>query len=304
MRPLKKIFIAGTGRSGTSLLYDILTTHPTAFAVPIESKFIVEGDGLNVLIPQLTENYSIFSSNLALTRFAEMMDVDYSPDGRYTASKESLKLHERFEHRFYFPPLRRYIDALTDFHLANYRFPKRFGERAEDRRALIALTREFVETLFGMPALAAGKDFWVEKTPLNIIAMDLLWDLFPEATIVHIKRHPLGVLHSFLRQDWMPKDPRNCTDLLAHIYWQWSILKPRLNFANRSYIEIKLEDLAASESETMAEIATTAGISSEFAQNCAKGELVENWQTEMPREWRTHGEKILAPYFDLMGYSR
>jgi hypothetical protein len=56
---LGKIFIAGTGRSGTSILHQILGTHAEIFKIPYESKFIVEGDGLNALLPRLHEDFSI-----------------------------------------------------------------------------------------------------------------------------------------------------------------------------------------------------------------------------------------------------
>jgi len=59
---LGKIFIAGTGRCGTTLLHSILGTHPEAFKIPFESKFIVEADGLNALIPSLHSRFSITAS--------------------------------------------------------------------------------------------------------------------------------------------------------------------------------------------------------------------------------------------------
>ena len=34
--------------------------------------------------------------------------------------------------------------------------------------------------------------------------MDFLWELVPEATIVHIKRHPVAVVASHVDQSWAP----------------------------------------------------------------------------------------------------
>lgn len=166
-----KIFIAGTGRSGTTILHDILGGHPDAFLIPYESKFIVEGDGLTALIPRLHANYSINASGLALRRFIEMMeDDDLQAGEERQPSLDRLKYYEYIGREFYFPPLRDYIASLTDFFFYDAPFPKLF----ECREELIALTRRFVATMFGAPTLAAGKKFWIEKTPENLIAMDFL----------------------------------------------------------------------------------------------------------------------------------
>jgi hypothetical protein len=160
-----------------------------------------------------------------------------------------------------------------------------------------------VGTLFGAPAVAAGKTYWVEKTPSNIIAMDLLWDLFPEATIVHIKRHPYGVLHSFMQQSWLPRGLEPCTRYLSHIYRRWMALKPKLDLANRKYIEIKLEDLASHPVETMAIVSEVAGIYNNFRVGELNIECVEYWKRDMPDEWRRHAARELDAFFALMGYT-
>ena len=51
----KKVFICGTGRSGTSLLHDMVSAHPQIHGLRGETKFIVEGDGLAALIDQLPD---------------------------------------------------------------------------------------------------------------------------------------------------------------------------------------------------------------------------------------------------------
>ena len=148
---LGKIFIAGTGRCDTTILHAILGRHPQAYRILSESKFIVEGDGLNALLPRLHADFSVTASDLALIRFIEMMNED-------THQFSSL-----LGAQYYFPPLQEYIDNLTDFIYDGRPFPKMFECRGE----LIAVTRHFVSTMFGAPTLNAGKRFSVEKTPSN-----------------------------------------------------------------------------------------------------------------------------------------
>ncbi|AGP60319.1 sulfotransferase [Streptomyces rapamycinicus] len=58
-----------------------------------------------------------------------------------------------------------------------------------DRRELLEILRRAVGTMFGGAATDAGKPTWCEKTPFSLLCMDFLWELVPEATIVHIKRN-------------------------------------------------------------------------------------------------------------------
>ena len=60
--------------------------------------------------------------------------------------------------------------------------------------------------MFGGAAADAGKPTWCEKTPFNVLSAPFLWELFPEATIVHITRHPVAVVASHLHQTWAPTE--------------------------------------------------------------------------------------------------
>jgi hypothetical protein len=295
---LGKIFIAGTGRSGTSILHGVLTRHNGAYKVPYESKFIVEGDGLSALIPMLTSNISLTATGLAFSRFIEMMDAAQWKTPDSPPSPSGLGYFERIGREFYFPPLIDYITALSDFELWGQPFPKVFEQRAD----LIAITRQFVSQLFGVPAVTGGKTFWVEKTPSNILSMDLLWELFPEATIVHIKRDPRGVLHSFMSQDWLPHDAANAAKCLEIIYLRWSLERARLNFTGRRYIELKLEDLAADTQTELTKISQVSGVPVNRHIRQLDLAAVDRWKTEMTAEARQLCETRLGRYFELMGY--
>jgi hypothetical protein len=63
-----------------------------------------------------------------------------------------------------------------------------------------------------------------------------------------------------------------------------------------------VEDLAFRPAQNMGAITAVAGVSNDFKLNGLKIERVNTWQSEMPREWRIHAEKVLGPYFELMGY--
>lgn len=293
-----KIFVAGTGRSGTTLMSALLGSHPAIFRVPGESKFIVEGDGLYNLRPHLCENFSVTSSDLALIRFIEAMGA---PLERYMTSPDfalSWKYSERIGDKYYFPPLAKFLSAVTAFEADGFPFPKHFTRRED----LIALMRELVGTMFGGPAQDAKKRFWVEKTPANILAMDFLWELFPEASIIHIKRDPRGVVHSLMQQSWAPSDLHQATAIVKSIYWRWMQLKERLDLQARKYIEVSLEDLSRTPASVMQRIAGVIGVEPDFNLRRVEPGAADRWKSEMPLESCRYCEGQLAEYFDIMGY--
>lgn len=302
----KADFVAGTGRSGTTLLHDMIGAHPSVYAVPGESKFIVEGDGLNALIPALTGRYSVTASDLALLRFMVLMGLDLPAATQTEGTEFGRALAERIGPQFFHPPLQRYIAALTDFNFGfgpdviASPYPKHF----EDRRTLIRLSHDLVADMFGGAAQAAGKRIWCEKTPSNLIAIDLLWEMFPKAAIIHIKRDPRGVLHSLMQQDWAPHDLAQATSFLRHIYIRWKRLKPRLGLPDPRYLEIKLEDLCAAPEQVMAQVAGVIGIAPAFRLSGTKAAMADRWKTEMSAADRAYCETKLADIFDLMGYDR
>jgi hypothetical protein len=119
--------------------------------------------------------------------------------------------------------------------------PRYFPDRAD----LIAILRRVVDTMFGGAAADAGKPSWCEKTPFNLLAMDFLWELVPEATIVHVKRHPVSVLASHVDQSWAPPTVDGALAWVLPVYRRWLAWKAGADLAGRRYVEVKAEDLAA-----------------------------------------------------------
>jgi hypothetical protein len=55
---LPRIFVGGTGRSGTWLLYQALGSHKSVHTFPAELRFIIDPGGLIGLVDDLTIRYS------------------------------------------------------------------------------------------------------------------------------------------------------------------------------------------------------------------------------------------------------
>ena len=69
----KRIFIGGTGRSGTRILSLFLGSHALISKIPFESRFIIDNQGLVNLYSSLTENYSYDQGRIAIRDFEKMM---------------------------------------------------------------------------------------------------------------------------------------------------------------------------------------------------------------------------------------
>jgi omega-hydroxy-beta-dihydromenaquinone-9 sulfotransferase len=112
------------------------------------------------------------------------------------------------------------------------------------RSELIVILREFTQDLFGGAAEAAGKRTWCEKTPFNLLSVRFLLELFPEATVVVIMRHPVEVAASHLDQPWAPSTLDGVLGWLEPVYQRWLAQRPAL-LKDRRYVEVKAGNLAA-----------------------------------------------------------
>ncbi len=255
---LPRLFVGGTGRSGTTQMTRVLGSHRLVHPLPWESRFIVDPGGLEDLARTLTTGYTPYAADDALTRLSMLlgerltgrtMDCfrgwgfvrDLGPPRYWHAVDElwrSLVWYEFDEH----VPLAGYLDG------QRVRLPyERTGNRRviaryfTDRGELIAILRRFVSTLFDSAALNAGKRTWVEKTPFNLLSAEFLWELYPDARVVHMIRDPVAVVASHRDQPWAPDTLEHAMNWVEPIYRRWLAVRPAL-LADERYVEVRLED--------------------------------------------------------------
>jgi len=298
--PCGKIFIAGTGRSGTTHLGKLLGMHPQIYHIPVESRFIVDEGGLEDLVERLTARYTPNHGELALKMFKatyvnERLGPEIDEGLKQLIARLTLCRHQQ------------QIPGASDETTASQPviITRLFARHFKRREELVALCRRVVDHSFSTVARKNRKCFWCEKTPLNLLSIEFLWEMFPEAAVIHIKRDPRGVFQSFLKQPWIPDDPEAVIHLLGAIYDRWKHVKERVDFTDRRYIEIKIEDMANNPTERMRELLVFLGADSrvDYPQNSFIREKIEYWRQECPIDLIRLCEKRLAEYFELMGYS-
>ncbi|MGN6173744.1 MAG: sulfotransferase family protein [Streptosporangiaceae bacterium] len=113
-----------------------------------------------------------------------------------------------------------------------------------DRAELIAILRDFTSGLFATAARRTGKRTWCEKTPFSLLSIPFLNELFPEAAVVVIMRHPYQVAASHLDQPWAPSTLDGVLNWLEPVYRRWLAQRAAL-LDDPRYVEVKAENLAA-----------------------------------------------------------
>ena len=273
-QPFAKIFIGGTGRSGTTILLHGLYRHPDLYAVPIETKFLVSSSGMCDLVDALTTRYAIGTACDALERFDRLMRFLLTERERPVGTE--FNVLEIFGEENYYKALNAFVDRLTRLTFVTRFPPGRFGQHHypsevtganrvmgrffPDRQELLSICRQFVDALFQRNAEARGKNGWVEKTPANLMRLEFLQELYPDSLFIHIKRDPRGVIYSQTKQPWAPGDVREAARYMEDTYRAWFDRRKQLNLSARRYLEVTLEELVADTFGTLNRIADAANI--------------------------------------------
>lgn len=311
------IFVAGTGRSGTSRIANIIGEHPLIHRIPMETKLIIDPGGLRDLADALTDRYDPAVGEDALHRLSDFLTV-FLPGRRDDRGKTIPELVGQQRYRDAVQQLWPQLIAATFDEPAP---PTGFGDADRpagpfgppsrrrvvpryfsDRGELIAVLRGTVNTLFAGAAADAGKPIWAEKTPFNLFYMDFLWELFPEATIVHIKRHPVSVLASHLDQTWAPSTIDGVLAYLKPIYQRWLGWKDSTDLTGRRYIEVKAEDLAADWPGQRRAFFERLGFDDFATPSEFQAHRLSNRNGQFDGETRRNIQKDLGKIIHAMGY--
>jgi len=312
------IFVAGTGRSGTSQLANILGEHPQIHRIPIETHFIVDPGGLRDLADALTIRYDPIVGDDALRRLSDYLTVRLV--GRVDRDRGHT-VPQAIGERHYWDAVGRLWSELVastfdepvraagfghadwpagPFEHQRYRraIPRYFSDRSE----LLEILRRAVETMFAGAAADAGKPTWCEKTPFNLLYMDFLWELVPEATIVHIKRHPVAVVASHVDQPWAPPTVDGALAWLKPVYGRWLAWKATADLDTKRYVEVRAEDLAADWPAQRKALFESVGVDDFATTSTFDSRSLDHRNDQFDRDTRALIEQALADAIPAMGY--
>lgn len=235
------VFIGGTGRSGTTVLGDLLNEHSLVrTSNPTEIKFLANRGGfLDV----------VFGSMSSQLENREKISILHFRTYRQRAQKESLQRRERFDefseklwHKWWEidapaphgPGLHAGIDkkdlqSLLDSYAQSI------------KKDSIKQARKLMQGFIAIQKNRKDEKFWAETTPMNITYSHRLIKLFPEAKFIVIRRDPRDVIASLLTKNWGPETPLEGVDWIeARIRADNEALK---SVPKNQVMFINLEDL-------------------------------------------------------------
>lgn len=338
---LSRMFVCGTGRSGTWILYKVLGCHAAVHTFPKEMRFIIDPDGVMDLVTSLSLNYHPVHANEMLYRFERLMRVYLTHPDR--VPYKGFDLPTWIGEEYYRQRLDQFCSELIEteyggvlwqaepenegklvslakklqgtryylegedfvpYRITLPRTEERVVKYFPDRKHLIDLAASFIDDIFTYSAKANDKETWCEKTPQHLLNLDFMLELFPESVFIHIKRDPRGVVHSMTKQIWAPSDVRGASLMLRNVLERWFDLRSKLDLTGYKFLEYKLEDFASDPATVLEEITAMSEIENRFINPPEiKPERVDYWQNEMSAADIDQVNDILGSCIESMGYA-
>ena len=201
------VFIGGTGRSGTTVIGDLLANHSQIrTSTPIEIKFLTNRSGLVDVVFGYNQEIEKKSGKVSILNFR-------------TYRKRKRKEKERFAkilaefNKFIWekwwdidappPHGRGLVSGISKIDLEN--LLARLERELKINRKWAA--RRFMATFISKQFGAGNEIYWVETTPMNIPEANKLQELFPNALFINMVRDPRDVIASLLTKKWGPTTP-------------------------------------------------------------------------------------------------
>jgi len=266
---MKPVFIAGTGRSGTTILRKCLSLHPEVASMPGELRIISDPSGILDVWQALYENWDPYKADIAVYRFHKfLMQVTSDSNDEY--------LHHNTDEwtggkQWYEKRVNKLIDEITI-----RKIPARWvgGRPARNWRWETAPLgsppplRDCVRDLY----IQRNKDgkIFVDDTPYSACHKDRLKKVFGgDIKIVWCIRDPKDIYSSFLHggKHWTPKDPELAADRISNIIDQSCSEAWGIGWYDK-WVDWKLEEFVLQPKKMFAKLCTWLNISTDYISSC------------------------------------
>jgi hypothetical protein len=140
-----------------------------------------------------------------------------------------------------------------------------------------------------LPTKRNGKQRWGDKTPSYVTELDILWNMFPGCSIVHLIRDGRDVALSLRRLEW---GSRHIPSVAEDWRWKTTLAHKIGSVLGEHYLKVRYEDLVLNTEETLRTIC--AFLKEPFHQDMLAYHV--NGETEMPSEsMKWHQHSVQAP---------
>lgn len=231
---MKRVFLIGAPKSGTTFLYSLLASHPSVLSMPETGMF-------EAIAPwrfKRISNNGILSMQ-AVPRAANRPTLLGNKNIRLKLSNLSRQL------------------GLNTF------VPIRFN-----RETYAVDFRDMLDNA----ALLKGCSVWIEKTPNHVFSLDVIERLIPGALYIHLIRYGQDVVASFVNASIKYADHVNSWTFSQSIpwivsYWNGAVLLQLSRLGKANHIFILYEDLLDNLESTLEKLFSYIGCAYETRNN-------------------------------------
>ena len=171
----------------------------------------------------------------------------------------------------------------------------------DDKEEILHIIRTFVDKLFLSYSINMGKNNWCEATPENIMYADFLNELYPEAYFIHMVRHPVGVVQSWMQRNWGPSDIETSCRYLSSGYDRMIYIDQIAKAKKINLKTIKLENIC--DEEKRLDVFNFLGLPRKIKSEISLSiEKVNYWKNTITTKDATLIQKIMKKYMDYYEY--
>jgi len=322
------LFVCGTGRCGHTVVAQTIARHPDVAALPFESRFIIDPDGILDFYASYSTTWSYYLCGRRLKRLERFLD-DVSrrpswphrllsgairalnPDGRIL----SPRAYDQWELDRHFPNFRIHSRALLDrliafpfsacwFGTGSYRFaPALYHAPPMNKAELAEALGDFLRAIIWGFLDRQGKSHFVDSNVFTFSLAKELLEVLPEAKILHVYRDPRDVVASYVRQRWCPQNKAQAAHIVKAMMEHWWTVRRELPAG--SYGELGFEGLIEDTEEMLR--ATCEFYDLPFHENMLGADLgyhnIGRWRREFSPGEKKQVHKILGDIIERLGYS-
>lgn len=312
------VYIGGTGRCGTNVLKDLMATAENSAALPFESRFTIDPDGLVGLFEVLCRD-DFYGVNVALKRFSNFMErvskrsvvdifsVWLERHLKRVGYSGTIRSYAGWELEKYFPNLNtekdRLVESIVECCFEGY-WPGRSvfnsGQLAipvsEEGKIKEAFSI-FLERIYSEFLLDRGAEIYIDDNTFNLLHADLISQFSPDSIFIHSVRDPRNVVLSMMKQRWCPSDLDKAVRFYKYVMDK--VLKNERILDDGRLFRLRIEDVSE-DFEGMA-LPLFSKIGLEFRENNFRYTLTKQ-NLQESHDWRSSSSEIRKTLNEALGF--
>lgn len=326
MKKLNLIMISGTGRSGTNVLKEIFSKHSKVCTLPFEYRFIIDPGGIIDFYNSFSSTWSPFIAdkkikdlekyllNLSEKKFLgnilSKILITYDKSGKKIAPKSyhgwelnkwlpNFKIHvntlikelKTFEFGGYWP-------GVESYKIKN----KVYFSECKNKTQLAEIISRFIRNYIIDLLEKNKKEYFFEDNTWNILFAKELFEIIPEAKLIHVIRDPRDVIASFKYQRWCPDNTKQAIYFYKSIIERWFNIKNEI--PSKNLFELKLEKLVDKPEYFLKKICDFTGLFYEekmLSVNLNKSNS-RRWLSEFSEKEKTYLNQQLSDVLSILKY--